>query len=63
MLKEHAVTYIDKISMKDLEYMVKKANKLGKMHREISRAFQEEDEEGFHVYFEVTGLGPEKQEE
>jgi hypothetical protein len=57
MLNEHAVTYKDKISMKDLEYIVKKANKLGRKGREIVHVYQQEDSEGIHLYFEVTGNG------
>jgi hypothetical protein len=56
MLNEHAVTYNDKISMKDLDYIVKKANKLGKKGREIVHVYQQEDLDGKHVYFEVTGM-------
>lgn len=56
MLNEHAVTYVEKISMDKLEYLVKKANRLGKSGREIVRVYQQEDADGFHVYFEVTGL-------
>lgn len=56
MLNEHAITYSEKISMKDLEYLVKKANRLGNSGREIVRVYQQEDSEGHHVYFEVTGL-------
>ncbi|MFI0477757.1 MAG: hypothetical protein ACH349_01340 [Candidatus Rhabdochlamydia sp.] len=55
MLNEHAITYTEKISMKDLEYLVKKANRLGSKSREIVRVYQEEDSEGYHVYFEVMG--------
>lgn len=62
MMKEHAITYKDKISIRDLEYLVKKANGLGKKDREIIHVFQEEDAEGFHVYFEVTGMNPPKVE-
>lgn len=60
MLNEHAITYIDKISMKDLDYLVKKANRLGKSGREVVRVYQQEDSEGCHVYFEVTGMPGEK---
>ncbi len=55
MPNEHAITYIEKISMKDLEYLVKKANRLGKFGRDVVHIYQQEDAEGFHVYFEVTG--------
>jgi hypothetical protein len=56
MLNEHAITYREKISMKDLEYLVKKANRLGKNGRDTVRVYQQEDGDGFHVYFEVTGM-------
>ena len=55
MPNEHAVTYSERISMKELEYLIKKANKLGKKGRDIVHVYQQEDCEGFHVYFEVTG--------
>lgn len=54
MVNEHAITYHDKISAQDLEYLIKKANRLGKNIREIIRVFQKEDSEGIHIYFEVT---------
>lgn len=60
MLNEHAITYNEKISMKHLEYLVKKANRLGKCGRDIVHVYQQEDAEGFHVYFEVTGKPNEK---
>jgi hypothetical protein len=56
MLHEHAKTYQDRLSVADLDYIVKKANKLGKSGREVVSVFQEEDAEGFHVYFDVTGM-------
>jgi len=55
MPTEHAITYIANISMKELDYLVKKANRLGKIGKEIVRVYQEEDGEGCHVYFEITG--------
>lgn len=63
MLNEHAITYTEKISMKDLEYLVKKSNRLGKAGRDIVHVYQQEDAEGFHVYFEVTGKPCEKKED
>lgn len=63
MPNEHAITYVDKVSMKDLQYLVKKANRLGKSGRDITRVYQQEDEEGVHVYFEVTGKQIEKDED
>lgn len=55
MVHEHAKTYQDQLSVADLDYMVKKANKLGKSGREIVRVHEEIDAEGTHVYFDVTG--------
>lgn len=63
MLNEHAITYRERINMADLDYMVKKANKLGKCGREVMRVYQEEDAEGIHVYFEVTGRNDERDRE
>ena len=60
MLNEHAITYRERISMSDLNYLIKKANKLGKCGRNVMRVYQEEDNEGVHVYFEVEGLQREK---
>lgn len=56
MLHEHAITYQDQLSIADLDYIVKKANKLGKSGREILRVHEEKDSEGNHVYFDVTGM-------
>lgn len=56
MLNEHAITFKDKLTMADLDYLVKKANKLGKKGGYVTRVHQDEDDEGKHIYFEVTGL-------
>jgi hypothetical protein len=56
MLHEHAITYKDRLTMADLDYMIKKSNKLGRAGREIVRVHEESDAEGNHVYFDVTGL-------
>lgn len=56
MLHEHAITYENKISISQIDYMVRKANKLGKSGREVVRVHEESDSEGTHVYFDVTGL-------
>lgn len=56
MLHEHAKTYQDRLSIADLDYIIKKANKLGKIGRNVVSVFQEEDSEGFHIYFDVTGM-------
>ena len=55
MLHEHAITYKESISISDLDYLVKKANKLGKNGRDIVRVHEEKDAEGTHVYFDVMG--------
>jgi len=55
MLHEHAITYQDRLSVADLDYIVKKANRLGKNGREIVRVHEEKDSEGIHVYFDVVG--------
>lgn len=55
MIKEHATTVKGEITLEDLNYMVKKANKLGLKDREVFRVFMEEDDEGKHVYFDCTG--------
>jgi len=56
MINEHAITYKDKLSAEDLDYLAKKANRLGLANRQILRAFQEEDNDGTHVYFSVEGM-------
>lgn len=56
MIKEHATTVKEQITMEDLEYMVKKANRLGLKDREVFRVFMEEDGDGKHIYFECSGL-------
>lgn len=60
MLHEHAITYQDRLSMADLDYIVKKSNKLGKSGRDVVRVHQESDLEGTHVYFDVTGLNEQR---
>ena len=56
MINEHAVTYKDKIALEDLDYIVKKANRLGLSNRQLSRVYKEEDADGIHIYFSVEGL-------
>lgn len=60
MLHEHAITYHDKITIAELNYLICKANKLGKAGRDIFRVHEETDEEGTHVYFDVTGMNGQK---
>ena len=54
MLHEHAITYQDHLSVDDLDYIIKKANRLGKVSRDIVGVSEETDLEGTHVYFDVT---------
>jgi len=56
MLHEHAITYKEKLSIADLDYIAKKANKLGRAGRQVLRVHQEIDEDGTHIYYDVTGL-------
>ena len=56
MVTEHAISYKDKLSVEDLDYIIKKANRLGLTNRFLTRVYQEEDKEGIHVYFIVDGL-------
>ncbi len=60
MLHVHAVTYKGRLSVADLEYIVRKANKLGLGGRILFRIFEESDSEGVHVYFDVTGEASEQ---
>lgn len=60
MLHEHAVTYKEKLNMSELDYIVKKANKLGRNGREVIRVHEETDADGTHVYFDVTGLNEQR---
>lgn len=56
MINEHALTVKAEITMEDLDYLVKKANRLGRSGREIVRVYSQEDNEGKHVYYEVEGM-------
>lgn len=61
MLHEHAITYQDRLSVADLDFIAKKANRLGKSGRELVRVHEEHDDEGTHVYFDVTKYEPRKE--
>ena len=54
MLHEHAITYQDRLSIADLDYITKKANRLGRIGREVVNVHEETDVEGTHLYFDVT---------
>lgn len=56
MVNEHAITYKNSLSIADIDYLAKKANKLGRCGREVVRVYRNEDSEGIHVYYEVTGM-------
>ena len=56
MLKEHAISYKEKLTIHDLDYIVKKANSLGRKGRQVMRVSEETDSDGSHIYFDVTGL-------
>ncbi len=60
MLHEHAVTYNGQLSVADLDYIIRKANKLGRIGRDIIQVVEEIDDEGIHVFFDVTGMGHEQ---
>jgi len=55
MLHEHAITYQGRLSIADLDYLIKKASKLGKNGREVVHVYEQSDNEGTHVYFDVIG--------
>ncbi len=56
MISEHAITYKNHLSLDDLNYLIKKSNRLGKSDREVMRVYEESDIDGTHIYFEVVGL-------
>lgn len=52
MINEHAKTVSNEIEVGDLDYMIKRANRLGKNGRTVVGVFMQEDREGKHYYFE-----------
>ncbi len=60
MIHEHAITVRDEIKMSDVDYLVKKANRLGKSGRTVQAVYCQEDNEGRHIYFETEPLVPKK---
>lgn len=58
MKNEHAITIREKCSIEEISFLVKKANRLGKMNRDIYAIFSKDDGEGSHIYFEVDDLKP-----
>jgi hypothetical protein len=63
MLNEHAITYKERLSIADLDYIIKKANRLGRNGKEVVRVYQQEDDEGFHVYLETQSIIKERDNE
>lgn len=53
MLHEHAITYKDQLSLTDLDYILRKANKLGMNNKHLVYVHQETDKEGTHLYFNI----------
>lgn len=60
MINEHALTYKERLNQQDINYLVQKAHYLGTQNRKIARVFQQEDDEGIHVYFEVESMKEKK---
>lgn len=56
MVREHAITVKDQLSIADIDYLVRKANHLGIIRRKIYNVFSEQDPEGTHYYFEVQEM-------
>jgi len=56
MVNEHAVTYKEKLSIEDLDYLIRKSNQLGLSNRQVIRVYQEEDKDGIHVYFVAENM-------
>lgn len=58
MIVEHALTYQSKLSVSNIEYLTTKANKLGRIGKQLMRVYSQEDAEGTHIYFEVQNSSP-----
>ena len=54
MQHEHAITYDKQLTMTDLEYVLKKANRLGAAGKALVNVFSETDAEGTHLYFDIV---------
>ena len=55
MINEHAITVKKNLSLEDLNYIIRKANRLGQLDRVLIRVYMQEDDEGKHYYFECEG--------
>ena len=60
MIHEHAITVKGELTPENLEYIVMKANRLGKSGRSIYRVYSQEDGEGKHIYFETEAMLPKR---
>lgn len=59
MRTDHAIVIDPKRPLAEvLEYLARKANRLGIQGREIVRVYIEEDTEGKHVYYETNCSSP-----
>jgi len=58
MIVEHALTYNNKLSASNIEYLTTKANRLGRIGKQLMRVYSQEDAEGTHIYFEVQNSSP-----
>lgn len=56
MQKQHGITYQDRLSMADLEYLIKKANHLGTLEKRLVCITEESDDEGIHIFFIVEEI-------
>jgi len=56
MQHQHAATYRDRLTTGDLDYLARKANKLGLEGKQIFSVTEEKDVDGTHIYFHVLGV-------
>lgn len=62
MRNEHAIVYKERLTAENLDYVCRKANKLGRRGHHLTRVYMQEDAEGTHIYFEVDYATKEGQE-
>lgn len=56
MITEHAITSKQALTLADIEYLVKKANRIGMNGRKVVGVTMSEDEEGAHYFFECDEI-------
>lgn len=56
MIQEHVITVKGEINLSTLEYMAKKAHRIGLSGRNLVRVYTQEDGEGTHYYFECEDM-------